>query len=69
MGKSSGRDIWKRIGRSTCEGGNSKQPRNIQQDTKKRHKKRIPGKKNKKMAKSMGGNNKRAINKDFLFQV
>jgi len=40
MGESSSRDIWKRNRRSTCEGGNSKPLRNIQQDTKKRYKKK-----------------------------
>ena len=34
MGESSRRDIWKRNRISTCEGGNSKPLRNIQEDTK-----------------------------------
>jgi ribonuclease HI len=33
---------------------------NLQQNTKKRHKKGCPGRKHKKMAKSMGGNNERS---------
>jgi hypothetical protein len=39
MGESLLRDIWKRNCKSTCEGGNSKPRRNIQQDIKKRYKK------------------------------
>ena len=60
MGESSRRDIWKRNRRSTCEGGNAKLLRNIQQDTEKRYKKGDPGRKYKKMAESMGGTNKRS---------
>ena len=59
MGESSRRNIWKRNRRSTWKGDNSKPQRNIQQDTKKRYKKGDPGRKYKKMAESMGGNNKR----------
>jgi len=58
MGESSRRDIWKRNHRSTCEGGNSKPLRNIEQDTKKRYKKGDPGRKYEKMAESMRGNKK-----------
>jgi len=43
MGESSRRDMWKRNRRSTCEGGNAKPLRNIQQDTKKRYEKGDPG--------------------------
>ena len=56
-------NLWKRDRRSTCEGGNSKLIRNIQQDIKNRYKKNIRGeKKHKKMAKPMGGNNERSDN-------
>ena len=34
MSESSGRNLWKRNRRSTCEGGNSKLLRKIQQNTK-----------------------------------
>jgi hypothetical protein len=47
------------VGRSTCEGGISKPLCNIQQDTKKCHKKGYPERKHKEMATSMGGNNER----------
>jgi hypothetical protein len=44
----------------TCEGGNLTPLRNIQQDTKKKKKKGDPGRKYKKMAESIRGNNKRS---------
>jgi hypothetical protein len=59
MGEILGRDRWKRNRRSTCEEGNSKPLRNIQRGTKKHYKKGDQGRKYKKMAESMGGNNKR----------
>jgi len=68
MGESTRWDIWKRKRRSTCEGGNSKLLRNIQQDTKKRYKKGDSGRKYKKMAESMGGTKKELLLKNF-FQV
>jgi hypothetical protein len=46
--------------KSHYEGGNSKLLRNIQQDTKKRHKKGYPEIKHKKMAKSMRKNKERS---------
>ena len=61
MGERLRRDIWKRNRRSTCEGGNSKPLRNITAGyQKKRYKKGDPGRKYKKMAESMGGNNNRS---------
>ena len=39
MGESSRRNLWKRNCRSTSEGGNSKRPRHIEQDTKERYNK------------------------------
>jgi hypothetical protein len=69
MGESSRRHLRKRNSRPTCEGGNSKPLPNIQQDTKKCHKKGYPERKHKKMATSMGGNNERAITKEFFPSV
>ena len=60
MGESSRRNLWKRNRRLTCEGGNSKLLRNIQQDAKKRYKKEYTEREHKKMAKSMGGNHERS---------
>jgi hypothetical protein len=52
--------IHEKKSRSTCEGGNSKPLCNIQQDTKKCHKKGYPERKHKKLVTSIGLNNERS---------
>jgi len=69
MGESSRRNLWKRNRRSTWEGGNSKLLCNIQQDTKKRNKKRYPERKHKKMQSQWEETTKGAITKEFFPNV
>jgi len=57
MGESSRRNLWKRSRRSTCEGGTSKLPSHIHQDTKQCYKIGYPERKHKEMVKPVEGNN------------
>ena len=68
MGESSRQNLWKRNRRSTCERGNSKPLRNMQQDTKKRYKKGYPESKHKKMAEPVGGNNESSDYERIFFK-
>ena len=58
--ESSGRNLWKRNRRSTCEGGNSKPLRNMQQDIKRHYKKGYQERMHKKMTTPVGRNNERS---------
>jgi hypothetical protein len=67
MGERSRRNLWQRNSRPTCEGGNSKPPHHIQQDTEKCYKKDIRKESIKKWQSYWEETTKGAITKDFFF--
>ena len=62
-------DMWKRNRRSTCEGGNSKPLRNVQQDTKKRYKNETREESVRKWQNQWEETTKGAITKEFFPSV
>ena len=69
MDESSRRNLWKRNRRSTCERGNSKLSRHLQQDTKERYKKGYPERNMRKWQIQWEETTKGAITKDFFRSV